>query len=227
MIEEANEMSSRFSSDWRSHESSSDGGVFGPILAAGEAAAVPVLELACRPAERSDASVEVAARRVLRQTAEPAPPPFALPAVRRPAVDTPAATRDDRGMERPIRVLLVDDQDSVRCGLRMRLTLEDDVVVAGEAADGEAAVAEAERLRPDVVLMDVEMPGSGGIAACRRITEALPGTPVIMLSLYDDTPTRQLAHLAGAQAFIAKHEIDRVLLAAIRAAAGPATRAAS
>ena len=165
-------------------------------------------------------------RGVLGQKAETAPPPLAPLPLRPPPVDAPAAARDDRGMERPIRVLLVDDQDSVRCGLRMRLALEDDVVVAGEAADGEAAVAEAERLRPDVVLMDVEMPGSGGIAACRRIAEALPGTAVIMLSLYDDTPTRQLAHLAGATCFVAKHEIDRALLAAIRSAAGQAPAAA-
>ena len=70
----------------------------------------------------------------------------------------------------PIGVLIVDDQALVRAGFRMILEIEPDLHVVGEAADGDQAVAQAAALRPDVVLMDVRMPGTDGIAATRRIT---------------------------------------------------------
>jgi DNA-binding NarL/FixJ family response regulator len=85
-----------------------------------------------------------------------------------------------------LRVLLVDDFELVRAGLRMALETVDGIEVVGEAEDGEAGVAEAERLRPDVVLMDVRMPVLDGIAATRRIA-ALDGPPVrvLLLSTFD------------------------------------------
>lgn len=103
----------------------------------------------------------------------------------------------------------------------MRLGLEPDVQVVGEAGDGGEAIALAERLRPDVVLMDVTMPHVDGITATRVLRATVPGSAVVMLSLHDDAITQRQARDAGAAAFIAKHSNIEHVLAAIRAAAGP------
>lgn len=118
-----------------------------------------------------------------------------------------------------IKLLLVDDQPGARQGLRMRLELEADVEVVGEAYDGESALALAETLRPDVILMDIEMPGMDGISATRALRERSRRPRVVMLSLYDDAQTQERARQAGAVAFVAKHRMEEPLLAAIRAAA--------
>ena len=120
---------------------------------------------------------------------------------------------------KPIQVLLVDDEPSILRGLRMRLGLESDICVVGEAADGSAAVDLASRLSPDVVLMDVNMPVMDGIAATRELATRAPGSAVVILSMHDDHDTADRALAAGAVAFIAKQQIDTALLAAIRAAA--------
>jgi DNA-binding NarL/FixJ family response regulator len=117
-----------------------------------------------------------------------------------------------------IRVLLVDDQQNIRRGLRMRLGLEPDLTVVGEAADGEAALRVARLVAPDVVLMDVEMPVLDGIEATARLREAQPRCSIVMLSLYDDARTRARAAAAGACAFVAKTKMDEALIEAIRAA---------
>jgi DNA-binding NarL/FixJ family response regulator len=115
-----------------------------------------------------------------------------------------------------IRVLLVDDQLSVRIGLRMRLALEPDVVIVGEAGDGEAALSLAQTLHPDVIVMDVQMPRMDGLAATAALRTVAPESNVVILSLYDDAITRARAQAAGASAFIQKHgEID-MLLSVIR-----------
>jgi DNA-binding NarL/FixJ family response regulator len=101
----------------------------------------------------------------------------------------------------------------------MRLELEPDVTVVGEAADGTTAVELARRLDPDIVLMDVEMPGMDGIAATAAIRAAALKAQVIILSMYDDCLTQARANSAGAAAFVAKHRMDEPLLAAIRSAA--------
>lgn len=98
----------------------------------------------------------------------------------------------------------------------MRLGLEADIEVVGEAYDGAQAVDLVSNHDPDVVLMDVEMPVMDGITATRNIVQAHPGCAVVVLSLHDDTATRQRAHVAGAATFVAKHEIDRTLTDAIR-----------
>ncbi len=118
-----------------------------------------------------------------------------------------------------ITVLLVDDQPGVRRGLRMRLAVEPDLRVVGEAEDGEAAVALAAALCPDVVLMDVEMPRLDGIAATTAVRSVAPQSAVVMLSLYGDRLTQARAQAAGAVAFVEKHAGEPALVTAIRQAA--------
>ena len=117
-----------------------------------------------------------------------------------------------------IRVLLADDEPMVRRGLRMRLELEPDVEVVGEARDGSQALAEAKTLRPDAVLMDVRMPVMDGVEATVALRRALPDCAVIVLSIYDDAATRSRVRSAGAAAFVPKHQAEEELLAAIRRA---------
>ena len=120
---------------------------------------------------------------------------------------------------KPIQVLLVDDEPSILRGLRMRLGLESDICVVGEASDGSTAVDMASRLSPDVVLMDVNMPVMDGITATRELVTRAPDSAVVILSMHDDPGTADRALAAGAVAFVAKQRIDSALLAAIRKAA--------
>ncbi len=120
---------------------------------------------------------------------------------------------------KPIQVLLVDDEPNVLRGLRMRLGLEADIRVVGEATDGAAAVDLAGLLSPDVVLMDVNLPVMDGITATRELALRMPQTAVVILSLHDDKATIDRALAAGAIAYVAKHQMDGDLLAAIRRAA--------
>lgn len=120
---------------------------------------------------------------------------------------------------KPIKILLVDDQPFVRFGLRLRLNLEPDLAVIGEAIDGAMAVDMAERLEPDVVLMDVKMPRMNGLQAAKRIHETHPASAVVILSMYDDTESRRAAHEYGATGFVCKNGASEPLLAAVRDAA--------
>lgn len=104
-------------------------------------------------------------------------------------------------------------------GVRMRLALEPDLTVIGEAGDGRAALALIPQLRPDVVLMDVAMPGMDGMTATAALREVAPASAVVILSLYDNVAMRAQARVAGAASFVAKHDSDVSLLAAIREAA--------
>ena len=122
-------------------------------------------------------------------------------------------------MTNRIKLLLVDDEQSVRRGLRMRLELESDVEVVGEAADGSQAVRMAESLATGVVVMDVEMPVMNGIVAAREITSRNPDVAIVMLSMHDDAATVVRAREAGATAFVAKRSMDNTLIDAIRSAA--------
>ena len=115
-----------------------------------------------------------------------------------------------------IRVLLVDDHESARRGLRMRLGLEADLDVVGEAASGADAVPLALEVAPDVVLMDVAMAGGDGVTATSDLGAAAPDIAVVILTLYDDAATRSRAQAAGAAAFVSKHDADRLLLPTIR-----------
>jgi DNA-binding NarL/FixJ family response regulator len=114
------------------------------------------------------------------------------------------------------RVLIVDDQAIVRQGLRSMLQLEVDIDVVGEATDGQVAVEMVQRLQPDIVLMDVRMPGMDGLAALSRIKAAFPQTSVIMVTLYDDPEYLFRAVSAGAAGYILKDASRTELARAIR-----------
>ncbi|MGS2590805.1 response regulator [Streptomyces hebeiensis] len=120
-----------------------------------------------------------------------------------------------------IRVLLADDQTLVRAGFRSILSDEDDIEVVGEAADGEQAVALARELRPDVVLMDIRMPGTDGLEAGRRILgdPRLDGVRVVILTTFDIDDYVYGALRAGASGFLVKDTEPMELLHAVRVVA--------
>jgi DNA-binding NarL/FixJ family response regulator len=115
-----------------------------------------------------------------------------------------------------ISVLLVDDQTIVRQGLRSLLSLESDIVVVGEAADGRQAVELVQRLSPDIVLLDVRMPHMDGLQALRRIKAIAPQVSVIMVTLYDDPNYLLEAVSAGAAGYILKDATRQELIRAVR-----------
>lgn len=117
-----------------------------------------------------------------------------------------------------IRVLLADDQALIRSGVRALLEAEDDIVVVGEVADGAAAVAETVATRPDIVLMDVQMPGTDGIEATRQIVAHphLDGVHVVMLTSYGLDQHVFAALRAGASGFIVKDTDPADLIQALR-----------
>jgi DNA-binding NarL/FixJ family response regulator len=117
------------------------------------------------------------------------------------------------------RVLLVDDHEVVRAGLRALLELEADLEVVGEAPNGEAALVLAQRLRPDLVLLDVVMEGLGGVETCRAL-RSLPQPPrVLMLTSYSDDDAVISSILAGASGYLLKNTSRAELLRAMRAVA--------
>ncbi|MER5646173.1 response regulator transcription factor [Streptosporangium sp. NPDC002524] len=123
-----------------------------------------------------------------------------------------------------IRVLIADDEALVRSGLRMILEATGDMVVVGEARDGDEAVAATARLRPQVVLMDVRMPGTDGLAAGARILAAPDAPKLIMLTTFDLDEYVHEALRLGAVGFLLKDTPPRELAAAVRTVAtGQAT----
>ena len=116
-----------------------------------------------------------------------------------------------------IRVLIADDHAVVRQGLRTFLGLQEDIEVVGEAADGEQAVAEAERLAPDVVLMDLVMPRMDGVEAIRRLHELVPGARAVVLSSFIDEDRLFPVVRAGAAGYLLKDVEPQELVKAIRA----------
>jgi DNA-binding NarL/FixJ family response regulator len=118
-----------------------------------------------------------------------------------------------------IRVLLADDHPVVRAGLTGMLAAEPDLDVVGEAASGDEAVAMARALGPDVVLMDLRMPGGNGVTATARIRAECPGTRVMVLTTYDDDADILRAVEAGASGYLLKDLPRADLAEAIRAAA--------
>jgi DNA-binding NarL/FixJ family response regulator len=119
----------------------------------------------------------------------------------------------------PIRVLLADDHPVVRSGLAALLGTLEEFEVVGEAEDGEAAVRETQLTRPDVVLMDLRMPGIDGVEATRRIRKAVPDTAVLVLTMYDEDATVFTAMQAGAQGYLLKGAEQDEIADAIKAVA--------
>nr|WP_269329452.1 response regulator transcription factor [Kineosporia babensis] len=115
--------------------------------------------------------------------------------------------------------MVADDHPIVRSGLAGLLDVETDMTIVGEAGDGEEAVARATALRPDVVLMDLRMPGLDGVGATRRITAALPQTRVLVLTTYDTDDDIVHAVEAGATGYLLKDTPRPVLVDAVRSAA--------
>lgn len=117
----------------------------------------------------------------------------------------------------PLRVLIADDHPFFRDGMRMFLETTLDIAVVGEATTGEDAVAQVEMLSPDVVLMDIKMPGMSGIEATRRIVEAHPSVRVLVVTMFEDDATVFTAMRAGARGYVLKDAQKDDVLRAVRA----------
>ena len=122
-----------------------------------------------------------------------------------------------------ISILIADDHKIVRMGLKSLIAAEKDLVVVGEAEDGEHTVRQALKLRPDVVIMDLVMPKKDGVAATQELREKLPETKVLVLTSYSTTDTIAAALAAGARGAVMKSADDNDLLAAIRTVAAEET----
>jgi DNA-binding NarL/FixJ family response regulator len=131
-----------------------------------------------------------------------------------PGAADPLATDGDT-----TRVLVADDHPAFRAGLQALLGTAGDVAIVGEAATGEDAVSLALGLQPDVVLMDVNMPGVDGVEATRRIVDAAPHVAVLVLTMHDDDETVFAAVRAGARGYLLKGASRSELLRAVRAVA--------
>ena len=118
-----------------------------------------------------------------------------------------------------LRVVIADDHPVFRHGIRALLEMTPDVVVAGEAMTGDQAVALAEQLQPDLILMDIQMPGLNGIEATRRIVQASPHIRVLVVTMFEDDASVFTAMRAGARGYVLKDATQDELLRAIRAAA--------
>ena len=116
----------------------------------------------------------------------------------------------------PLRLLLVDDHALFREGLIALLSHQDDFTVVGEAEDAESALHQARALAPDIVLMDIELPGEDGVSTTRRLTMELPAVTVVMLTVHDDSQTLFEAIKAGAQGYLVKNVRSRELLEQLR-----------
>ncbi|MEI8308641.1 MAG: response regulator transcription factor [Chloroflexales bacterium] len=116
----------------------------------------------------------------------------------------------------PISVFLVDDHMVVRAGLKMLISAQNDMVVVGEAGDGETAWQAVQDCVPDVVIMDISMPTMNGIHATERIIQACPTVRVLVLSVHDDTSYLRQMLTVGAAGYILKHTAADALIQAIR-----------
>lgn len=121
-------------------------------------------------------------------------------------------------VDNPIRVLLADDQALIRQGIGYMIGLQPDMALVGEAADGQEAVELAEKLRPDVILMDVRMPRMTGIDATREIARKLPGTKIVILTTFDDQEYIYQGIRAGAVGYLLKDAEAEDMLSGVRSA---------
>ncbi len=121
--------------------------------------------------------------------------------------------------DEPIRVVVVDDQALVRMGLRMVLESADGITVVGEAADGATAMTMTRALHPDVLLLDIQMPGINGLEATARITEDFPDSKVLIMTTFDRDDYVYAALRSGASGFLLKDADPPTMIAAVRAVA--------
>jgi two-component system response regulator NreC len=117
----------------------------------------------------------------------------------------------------PIHILIADDHGVLRAGLRTLLNAEPDLEVIAEASDGNDVLRLASELRPDIVLLDISMPGPGGIEVTRRLKEALPELRVLILTAHEDESMLREAVQAGAAGYIIKRAVESELINAIHA----------
>jgi two-component system, NarL family, response regulator NreC len=120
---------------------------------------------------------------------------------------------------RALRILLADDHVTVRHGLKLLIDGQDDLIVVAEASDGESAIQGATRHRPDVIVMDISMPGMNGLVATRKLKELLPAVPIVALTRHGDDAYLQELLRAGVSGYVLKQSAPAELLQAIRAAA--------
>jgi two-component system, NarL family, response regulator NreC len=133
--------------------------------------------------------------------------------------ETPASTANGASAARAaskIRVLLADDHTILRAGVRMMLNAQPDIEVVGEASDGRHAIAEAQRLLPDVILMDITMPDLNGIEATRQVKRLLPEIKVLVLTMHENEEYLFQVLRAGASGYMLKEAADTELISAIR-----------
>ena len=116
-----------------------------------------------------------------------------------------------------VRILIADDHGVVRAGLRALLNGVGDLEVVGEAADDSETLRVAEELRPDIVLLDISMPGAGGIEVTRRLRDHLPATRVLILTVHEDSTLLREAIRAGAAGYLLKRAVEPEIMAAIDA----------
>ena len=114
-----------------------------------------------------------------------------------------------------VRVVIADDDVDIRSLVSFVLCQDPAIILIGEAGDGEAAVSLVRQQQPDVVVMDVRMPGGGGIEATRRIKREWPGVKVLVMTSLADDDTRDAAFVNGADAFLDKRDVDTALLPAV------------
>src|SRR5258706_9844831 len=128
-----------------------------------------------------------------------------------PIMDKPATA---------LRILLVDDHVTVRHGLRLLIDSKTDMLVVSEASDGQAAIQNAIAVKPDVIVMDISMPGMNGLAATRALKKQQPGIAIVTLTRHGDDAYVQELLRAGVSGYVLKQSAPSELLQAIRAAAG-------
>jgi len=142
-----------------------------------------------------------------------------LSEVGRDLASRPYAHRGVPARIEPIRVMLVDDHTLVRAGFKSVLHSCADIVVVGEAGDGETAISMAGRAHPEVIVMDIDMPGGDGLTATRRLLETMPDVRVLMVTMYHEQEKLLAVLNAGARGYLSKGAAERELADAIRVVA--------
>jgi DNA-binding NarL/FixJ family response regulator len=122
-------------------------------------------------------------------------------------------------MTTPFRVLVADDHATVRQGLKLLIDSQPDMQVVGEAADGDGAVRQAEALQPDIVVMDISMPGTNGLLAARLLKQVQPAVAIVVLTRHEDDAYLEELFRAGASGYVLKQSAPTEFLQAIRAVA--------